>query len=245
MKRILSINIIFILMIMMVACGDTGDNTTLQESVVVESGTSENLAAEDSVLENAATESNTSESVTIDSSLVNSTVAEGTTEVEEIEELTKAEEMLTVIWNAHAGTEKFPVFGGDPQKESVEGKPKEFVINSDSEATFKSLTQINEDVYMTLVSTATLYAENTTEFQAVVLEVIKGFNIRAIAMALEYCATEGANFISGNPEKRMIAYNSDFIVYVYGNEERVNIFEQHMLENYPEMVVEISALYEK
>ena len=227
MKRILGINIIIIVMIVLVACAGAGDNTALQGGG----------------LNNSVTEGNTSESATINSSAVNSTVAVGTTE-EEIEELTESEEVLTVIWNAHTETEKFPVFGGDPQKESVEGKPKEFVINSDSEASFKSLTQINEDVYMTLVSTATLYAENPTEFQAVVLEVIKGYNVRAIAMALEYCATEGANFTSGNPEKRMIAYNGDFIVYAYGNEERVNIFETHMLENYPEMLVEISALYE-
>jgi len=220
-KRLFAVLIGIIMVLGLVACGNT-DARNESSGAVVESVESTEEAKEDTTEVKEESES-TEILETIESS-----------EVVETVEMVDTITTLTTIWDAYAEEEKFSIIGGldmiNDKVDTVDLTDAEFV-NTMFHIPVEQVENITE---------ASAFSDmmNMVTFSAVSVKADSESNVASMIEAIKESVINYEGYFPTAPELLKIAHNGNFIIYFYGNEDKVATFEKHMLEVYEGVVVD-------
>ena len=141
---------------------------------------------------------------------------------------------LTTIWDAYTEEERFSIIGGlsmtNDKPDTVDLMDVEF-LDSMFHIPAEQVEHIAE---------AAAFSDmmNMVTFSAVSVKVDSESNVDSVIGAIKESVINYDGYFPTAPELLKIAHNGNFIIYFYGNEDKVSTFEKHMLEVYEGVVVD-------
>ena len=152
---------------------------------------------------------------------------------------TKAAEILTKIWGVFGEEERFAAYGGTVEH-SVSDAPGDLDMSNTEELTTRYL--LPEDQLSQVTEGASLvHMMNNNIFTGVAWKLAEGADIQTVSKAVQENFRK-TQWVCGQPERMIMAEVDGHLLMVYGAEDVVNSFRNHMTTVFPEAKVLINEV---